>query len=194
MKKITYPEISLAWGDTVHTRYPMAKIPPYPCNARTTAYHEAGHAVLCAILRVPMKSVELHTDGGGIVVFNLEKINSAADNIPPELDNNPMFNALLDKARYECAAMYVAGRIAELILHGIEWEGFIALDIPDWRNARYVLQEGFGHDQALYYCQRLAHWVLLENWAWVVALATEIETHGLVDGARVNDFRPKAIH
>lgn len=173
---IKHPPIAwMSWA------WPKVALPEYPRDRRTVAYHEAGHAVLSHILRLPMTGARVHdappgATPGGSVDLDLPAIKaSAAETIDTEIPQS-----LHELVAIELATMYVAGIMAELKLHGLEVTGWLGLEDRDFLNARILLCEAFGIDLALYYCQCLASAVLAEHWSWVAVVAGEIEANGSV--------------
>lgn len=153
----------------------IADLPNYSKDRRTLAYHEAGHAVLCLLAGVHIVGAQVDEEGtAGKVELAVRRSVEDVASIPDEM---------LAAAAVRLASMYVGGVMCELLLHGVDVEqgSYLLLNTTDWDNARKLLHIVFGTDTPLFYCQRLARAVLTENWAWVEAVAIEIDAHGFVD-------------
>lgn len=164
--------------------WPRVSLPDYPRDRRTLCYHEAAHAVLGLLFDLPIGSAHIFDDADGLhgkVEMTPRQPQDTSALIPPEV---------MEAAGVRIAAMYVSGVIAELLLHGIEPPGWLGLDTPDWRNARAVLKEAFGHDLPLFYCQCVAAAILSENWAWVQAVADVLGDAGTLSADAVRLLCP----
>lgn len=156
--------------------YPVAPTPDYPRDSRTLAFHEAGHALLCAIFRVPMTEAEIDRTGaqGGKVRLEARAVDDAP--IPADA---------LRRSALRLAAMYQSGVVAEIIHHGLEIpDGHVLLrETSDWDKARRVLDLGGVVGSAtggLYVSQQLALWLLRSGWAVVESLAHVLLRRGTV--------------
>ncbi len=156
--------------------YPVAPTPDYPRNAMTLAFHEAGHALLCAIFRVPMTGAEIDRTGvyAGKVSFEAQPDNDAS--VPADA---------LRRSALRLAAMFQSGVVAEIIHHGLEIpEGHVLLrETSDWDKARRVLELGGVVGSAtggLYVSQQLAFGLLHSGWAGVESLAHVLLRRGTV--------------
>lgn len=174
---------------------PSVALPNYPRDRRTIAHHEAAHAVLCCLFGVPIRGARVDADGSGKVDLEVARHVDADAPLPrnateleaPAADADiPLPSDAIELAAIRLAVMYVGGVMAELLLHGLSVSGWLALYDSDWRNARAVLTEGFGHDLPLYDCQCVAGVALVEHWAWVSAVADELDLHGAITA---NDIR-----
>jgi len=154
--------------------WPVGALPHYPRDQRTIAYHEAGHAVFCRLLNIPMARIEAEQTGGGRVSF--------AGKYEDKDDLDPLPRETLETAAVELACMYVAGVMAETVLHRVNVSGMLLLDTPDWRNAERVLLMAFNSTAPLGYCQRLARAVLREQWEQVEAIAEALLVKGSLSG------------
>lgn len=167
------------WMDMVS---PKVDLPEYPRDRRTVAFHEAGHAVVAYLLRLPMLSAsvdrEPHANGGfaGIVNMDFDKIKASAAAVA----DGDIPQSVMERAAIDIATMFVAGAMAELRLHGQDANGALDLDWPDFKNASTVLRKVFGSDAALHLCQRLASALLFEHWDWVGCVGNSIWWHGSV--------------
>src|SRR5690554_4257885 len=93
----------------------LTALPAYRRDRRTLAVHEAAHAVLAAIFRIPMQGARVFEEGDhidGAVDLDRARIAEAATlPEPPEWATQ--------RAAIELAAMYAAGVLAELRFHNI---------------------------------------------------------------------------
>jgi hypothetical protein len=178
--------------------WPKVALPEYPRDRRTVAYHEAGHAVLSHMLRLPMTGARVHDAAPGVTPCGIVNMDQSAIKALAEVTmDTEIPQPLHELVAVELAAMYVAGTMAELKLHGLEVNGWLGVDSPDFKNARSILCDAFEWDGPLYYCQRLASAVLTENWPWVVAVADEINAQGSVtaeDIARLQMVSRETVH
>lgn len=165
----------------------IADPPSWPRNRRTLAYHEAGHTVLSELCGLAVDVAEINPEGDiGEMRFVTPQPRADAPDIP---------QAMIEKAAVEIAAMYMGGVMCELLLHGRDLKPgtCLLLNDRDWTNAKHMLWTAFSSHTPLFYCQRLARAVLSENWAWVEAVAAEIEAAGSADGATVRRLRGESV-
>lgn len=167
--------------------WPKVSLPDYPRGRRTLCYHEAAHAVLGLLFNLPIGSAYIFDDGDG-------GLHGKVDLTPrPPCDTSALIpRAVMEAAGVRLAAMYLGGTVAELLLHGFEARGWLGLDTPDWRNARAVLKEAFGHDLPVFYCQCVAAAVLSANWDWVRAVAEALDGAGTLSVQTVQRLCPGA--
>lgn len=166
--------------------WPKVSLPDYPRDRRTICYHEAAHAVVALLFDLPIGSAHIFDDAGGL--HGKVEITPR----PPRDTAAPIPRAVLEAAGVRLAAMYLSGTIAELLLHGFEASGWLGLDTRDWRHARTVLKEAFGHDLPLFYCQCVAAAVLSANWDWVRAVAEALDEAGTLSVQTVQRLCPAA--
>lgn len=187
----------------------IADRPSWPRDRRTLAYHEAGHAVLSELCGMPVDAAEINAKSTkGEVRFvraqgranplevPKETLEECAMEFKAALDKCPVeIKAGLEKSAVEMAAMYVGGVMCELLLHDkdVAPGAYLLLNDGDWDNARHLLWMVFACHTPLFYCQRLARAVLSENWAWVEAVAAEIESTGVADGATIRRLQGETL-
>lgn len=185
--------------ELIKQAFPEARALYYPRNRLTTAYHEAGHAVLDRLIGVRVSSVEIGADGlSGFVKLDIKR-----GGISP-----PSPTWMLEAAALQIAVGYVGGIAAELLLHNLDVPPFFcfpmkynpdqpypgehhlddphANSLPDGYWVRYILRKVFNSDAPLYYCQRLARALLCEHWGWVQAVASELDDKGIMNQERVD--------
>lgn len=181
------------WINRVWQSVPM---PSYTRDLRTTAYHEAGHAVLLLAFGVPIREVCLDISsaepnfvGGGYVaqdkVMIAELREELALNRPP-IDADRKQKSEQEGALW-AAASYLAGEQAELILHGITVNGPVFLPSADQKVAKNMLREAFRHTHGIFYCQRLARAILMDLWPAAEAIANALLKAGRLDSDQVNE-------
>ena len=179
--------------------WPMADVvamPGYSRDHLTICHHEAGHAVLGVLFGLPIGAVHVagrdNQDGAGAACAVGEVVSGKVELILPDRSepSETIPDAALRGAGVRIAAMYMAGVMAELLLHGIEVRGLLNLDTPDWFNARAVLLEAFRHDRALYFSQYLATMALARNWDWVEAVALTVAEAGTITVDAVRSLCP----
>ncbi len=179
---------------------PAVELPSYPRDRLTVAYHEAAHAVLCCRFGIRIRGVVIYVDGGGKVdlvhpqspIPDLAPTGKPTDRAPAPLHaDSSIPRDDLHMAATQLAVMYLGGIMAELLLHGLSVDGPLALDIPDWRAARAVLKEGFGHDRLLYECQSVACMILAEHWDWTSAVAAELDRCSEISVQEIDELRSR---
>lgn len=171
--------------------WPAVWTPPaYPYCRTTVAHHEAAHAVLFTLAgrRIGQAQISVAdgTDAHGVVTFADAPSRSArTEAVPSPVD--PCWHPPFQSLAVNYAAAYMAGTFAEMLLHGVDVENghYLLLDTGDWHAARRMLLVSFASIAPMLYCQRLARALLTENWAWVQAVAHELERHGAVDAGTV---------
>lgn len=174
--------------------FPEARALYYPRDRLTTAYHEAGHAVLNRLIGVRVSSVVIGADGlSGFVELDIKRGGVS----------QPSSTWMLEAAALQIAVTYVGGIAAEMLLHGLDVPPWFCFPmkynpdepypdephpdnphtegLPDGYWARYVLRKAFNSEAPLYYCQRLARALLCEHWGWVQAVASELDEKGILD-------------
>lgn len=187
----------------------IADLPSLPRDRRTLAYHEAGHAVLSELYGLAVDTAEVNAQGtkgkvrlvrpqGRANHYEAPKlmIKEWAVEFKAMLDKGPVeIKAGLEKTALELAAMYVGGVMCELLLHDKDLAPgtYLLLHNQDWDDARHILWMVFSCHTPLFYCQRLARAVLAENWAWVEAVAAEIESVGVADGATIRRLQQETL-
>lgn len=181
------------WISRVWQPVPM---PSYTRDLRTTAYHEAGHAVLFLAFGIPIKEVCMDLSptepgfvGGGYVAQDKEMIAELRKELshtnPPLSDDKKLHSE--QAGALWAAASYLAGEQAELILHGITVNGPVFLPTPDQKVAKDMLRDAFRHTHGVYYCQRLARAILLDLWPAAEAIANALLKAGRLDSDQVNE-------
>lgn len=155
--------------------YPLLPVPSWGDTLELTAYHEAGHATYCELIGLPYTAIELCPPGqrlNGQVLLDNDAIESAP----------PVTLTEAEKEFFTCqiAAMYCAGRQAELMLLNLPRNGLVFFDDPDHRYARQRLVEQFGSATPLGYCQHLARAALSRNWCRVETLARALLKEGKI--------------
>ncbi len=165
-----------------------APTPKIPGDARTLAFHEAGHAVVAAGFGVPLDRIEV----------NFQRLRGAVHVDRPACrqfaeerggGDEARSQSLEEFAAVSAATIYMAGKQAELLLHEIAVEGTLRPSDTDTIQARRVLLEAFGHDAPLWYCQRLARYLLACNWGLVTSVAEELLASGTI---QITDFTETA--
>lgn len=167
--------------------WPAVWTPPaYPYCRTAVAHHEAAHAVLFTLAgrRIGQAQISVvdGTEAHGIVTFADAPLRSAHTEAGP-ISVVPCWHPPFQSLAVSYAAAYMAGTFAEMLLHGVDAENghYLLLDTEDWHAARRMLLVSFASIAPMFYCQRLARALLTENWAWVQAVAYELERHGTVD-------------
>jgi len=169
---------------------PRVAFPEFASCRLTVAHHEAGHAVLFNLLRVPIRSVHVREPGGGGVVrFDFDSIKASAAKTDA-LKDSPQSRSVMKTAAIELAAAYLAGVMAELRYHGRLVAGCVDADSLDFQNARRLLREEFGDSAGLFHCQRLAALLLDRHWSWVTNVARSLYVREQISGACVSRLRP----
>jgi hypothetical protein len=134
-----------------------------------TAHHEAGHIVLMKWGGLAPTSATA-TERQGLATW-------APDPEPVDLDALDYDEPL---AAAQCAAIFHAGIVAELIFSGHPWRGIVYRErSQDWKSANMLLAPHLGNGLAGHgFAQRTALAVLTERWTDVQRIATYLIEHG----------------
>ncbi len=137
--------------------------------------------MLAHIMRLPVIGASVDNGSVDVVSGGVDLDQIAIEATAAATSDREIPQKMLEEVSLSLSTMYVAGVMAELMLHGIEVDGRLGLwGWSDYRYARTLLRDAFNTETPLYYCQRLASAVLDENWQWVSAVAGEIEAKGQV--------------
>ena len=162
--------------------WPLVRCPPYKRDRLTVAYHEAGHAVLCATFSLPFIGVSVFVDDS--------TAEQPADTIagavrlaeykpPPERPEATEHDGLA------LAAVLVGGIQCELLLHRLPCPGWLGIATQDYTQARAALRLACGHELGLYFAQQLARHVLTTRWSAVAEVAGRLHEHGQIEAGEV---------
>lgn len=161
--------------------YAVVSCPLPAPNLRSNAYHEAGHAVLYGALCFHIDRC-VATDIDGLVTSHypvaegtqLEKISQKRFPLQAEQD-----------AACWLAAGSFAGIQAEMLMHGLPFNGMFKFQDVDTKNADQKLMIVFplddDRDAAAGYAQELARAALMHLWPAVEAVAEILIAHGEID-------------
>lgn len=141
-------------------------------------HHEAGHAVLHRLCRLPFDTIGVRINYGysgtgdpqeifAKVASNDQSLRTSA----PLPDVAPEFRKPLALRRACCS---LAGLQSELMLHGIEPDGPVIRQDADHERAKQALIDGFGDDSGLYFAQLKTRDYLSRCWLHVHDTAREL--------------------
>jgi hypothetical protein len=156
------------------------------------AYHEAGHAVLGRMAKVPFSAVVIqHRKGEDFTGFvgsedvggGLKKVRSDSQKLYEPLDFPESDNSWVHKAlAFRHCCFHLAGMQAELLLHSVEPDPPLIRHDTDHSQAAAKLHAAFGCSD-LYYPQMVTRNYLSQCWGEVKRIAEELlarhEQHGI---------------
>jgi len=192
----------------MHRVYPCMRRPRLWATPRSTAYHEAAHAVAMEVTGRTCTGATIECDRAahgmrGQAFAGSPMPSEQRDMRPADAPlSAPMFPD--QKPLLMCwAAMLYAGSEAECRLRGITLDGFVEWPIPDHYEAEWLLSIAFGPRRGTTPaagCQALAREIVATNWPEIEAVADELMACGTLDGDAVratiatarqsnNDFR-----
>lgn len=162
-------------------------IPSQSSDEEATAYHEAGHAVVGAVLDRPPISVTIIPDSG------------AAGKNEFSVDFRPEFKTHLDASPEKIA--YIEARIltklAGTIAHDLRFSGrpHDAGDAYDQQCARSIIEDNAGwadsdRDAYLRQLEDAARRLLQIHWLWVEAVARALIERKTISTAEIMELRP----
>lgn len=179
------PSESSRW----HRFWPVMPPPVHDRDVTTLAYHEAGHAVVFALMDLPVADAEAW-DGGGIMRFDQAAITQRK-HPPINFDETSL---IWKQAAVLLASGSYAGMQAELLLHGHCIEGYLSLTDPDHQGASALLREMFNDGLApIVAAQHLARAILQRHWPAVQTLAEKLCTEGRINHADVVSVMPPVL-
>lgn len=167
-------------------------LPAYPYDRTTIAHHEAAHAVLFTLAGRRIGQAQIAADddpsvNGRVTFADFPSRRSDCENGVP-ISVTPIWHEPFQPIAVSYAVAYEGGTLSEMLLHGVDVEDghYLLMDSVDSRAARRMLWVSFASFTPMFYCQRLARALLTENWAWVQAVAYELERHGAADADTVD--------
>jgi len=174
-----------------HRFWPVMPPPAHERNVTTLAYHEAGHAVVFALMGLPVAGAEVWADGGGEMRF--DRAAAAQRQHPPI--NFGETSLIWKQTAVLFASGSYAGMQAELLLHGHCIEGYLSLTDPDHQGAAALLREQFNddHPAPIVAAQHLARGILQRHWPAVQTLAEKLRTEGCINHADVISVLPPVL-
>lgn len=153
---------------------------PSTLDIRKVAIHEAGHALLGAVIGWGISSA-VATSSGGHVSFDIEKSRVPDVTVPERLDR---------EAHLLLAAISLAGVEAELMLAGVADAGITRLQDKDQESAESILSTYWASDldAALFAAHGIARSAIKQCWPDVVAMADRLSQEGALSDADVSEL------
>jgi len=169
--------------------------PAYQQTALTIAHHEAGHAVVCMFFGIPIQAARFDTETlSGAVELDRAGMKEERERLS-SLSKKPCDETkTVQQAALWASAMYFAGMEAEFIFHGITHKGPVFVGTSDQQAALEILRDAYGHTTPVYYCQRLARAILLENWRSVSAIAESLHENGYMNIEAIKSAAHRGNH
>ncbi|TRZ56537.1 MAG: hypothetical protein D4S02_15415 [Rhodocyclaceae bacterium] len=153
---------------------PPISLPSYDRDIFTIAHHEAAHAVVFALLGLPVASAVVLPEGSpnsSCVILDRKEI--ARCNRLPSAGNST--STIRKQAALLFAAGFYAGMQAELVLHGHPLDGYLTVSCTDHDAAGGILAKHCdGETSSKYEAQHLARAILQHHWPAVQTLAKQL--------------------
>jgi len=147
-------------------------------SLKATAFHEAGHAVMCRLVHRHFATIVMgnraayvgHEETDMVAYFH--RVKSKDESF---LKTKPLgfHGELLRPVAVRKIVVFLAGMQAELLLDGSPLECELFRDDFDHRNARQLCEEAFGHSHLRYF-QALTRDHLSRCWVEVERTANEL--------------------
>ena len=163
--------------------------PEWPHSRRSTAIHEAGHAIVAKAFGIRYTGAELAPDGETLDVSGRPASGVLHRPPPRPTDGEPLDaeNPLTGLAVMMMASMYLGGLQAELIFHGLpEPQEYLWTDHPDCMNADRTLRLVYPTARLLFECQQWARAILMANWSAVLTVANKLEEQGYLSEDKID--------
>lgn len=167
---------------------PLMMLPPdYFRYRQDVCFHEAGHALIFALLGLPIAGVYVCHEGGKV----------KPDHAAMRKWGEPAIDANIEMWEH-CALMFssalFAGVQAELIQRGIPVYGRLSLSDCDTKDAHEILADIFGCiDEPAWRAQRAANKILRKFWPAVCALANSLDARGALTNDEVLAALPDVL-
>lgn len=167
---------------------PLMMLPAgYFRHRQDVCFHEAGHALVFALLGLPVAGVYVCHEGGEVQPDHaaMRKWGEPTLDASSEMWKNCAL--MLSSARF-------AGTQAELIQRGIPVYGRLSLSDSDTKGAHEILAEIFGCiDEPAWRAQRAANKILRKFWPVVCALAKSLDARGALTNDEVLAAMPNVL-
>lgn len=165
-------------------------LPDYGRDILTTAYHEAGHALVFALIGVPVASAEVSAAGEGLMVFDDAVLGRRSSKV----DVSAIEGSLLWKDMVLLYATgFYAGMQAELLLHRYYLHGYLSVNAHDHQHASDLLHDAFGDDAPLFEAQQLTRAILRRHWPGVQTLALQLNARGSITPVDIAQVLPNGL-
>lgn len=156
-------------------------------HRQDVCFHEAGHALVFALLGLPLASVTVCNEGGEVRTDRAEMKRWGE----PSKDAS---SELWKSCALMLSAAKFAGTQAELIQRGIPACGRLSLPDTDTKSAHEILAEIFGCiDEPAWRAQRGARNILKSFWPAVCVLAQRLDSCGEMTNDDVLSAMPKPL-